>query len=65
MPDYSEEITRLEAIVNSGLSEVSTDGSRARYDIAEARKRLAELRTLQGEGQSRPRVARLNLENTW
>jgi len=65
MPDYSEEIAYLEEIINSSVRDVMVDGTRAVYDFDAARKRLAELKTLQGSAMARPRVARLDLGNAW
>lgn len=65
MADYTAEIAKLEEILNAAVRDVSVDGTRASYDLEAARKRLAELKTLQGSAQARPRVARLDLGGAW
>lgn len=65
MANYDDEIAELEKLINAAATEVQVDGTRAKYDLEAARKRLSELRTLQGSEQARPRVARLNLGNCW
>jgi hypothetical protein len=65
MPDYSVEIAALEAILNSGAQSISTDGLSTTYDLAQVRKRLAELKAKDdatiASGNSRPRIARIRL----
>jgi hypothetical protein len=66
MADYSQEISTLEALVNSATTSVSADGLSTSFDLDAAKKRLLELRRLQGDWQLvRPRVATLNLEGCW
>ena len=65
MADYTEEIAKLEAIVNNATNSVSVDGTSAQYNIEQARKRLAELRTRQGGANARPAVSRINLGGAW
>jgi len=65
MEDYTDEIAALEAILNSGTSRVSVDGMSAEYDMAEVRKRLAELQskdlTAVAVGRVRPSAATIKL----
>lgn len=65
MADYSEEIAKLEALVNGAVRSVTVDGTSAQYDLEAARKRLAELKAAQGDRNARPRVARLDLGGCW
>lgn len=66
MADYSSEIAQLEAILNAGTSSVSVDGMSARYDLAEVRKRLAELKALddmqRAMGRARPVASTIRLD---
>jgi hypothetical protein len=50
----ADEILKLESILNSGASQVRVDGELVQYDLAEVRKRLAELRAQQA-GTTAPR----------
>lgn len=65
MEDHTDEIAALEAILNSGTSRVSVDGMAAEYDMAEVRKRLAELKsqdlTAVVRGRVRPSAATIKL----
>jgi hypothetical protein len=65
--DYSKEIARLEQLINSGAQSVSADGVSSSFDLDSARKRLAELRRLQGDGQElvKRKVSTLNLGGCW
>jgi hypothetical protein len=64
--DYSAEIQQLEQLINSASSSVSTDGLSTSFDLDHAKKRLAELRRLQGDlTLVRPKVATLNLGGAW
>jgi hypothetical protein len=64
--DYRREIQQLEALINSASTSVSTDGLSTSFDLDKARKRLAELRRLQGDLRLvRPKVASLNLGGAW
>ena len=58
MANYQAEIAVLESILNSGASSIQVDGMATRYDLAEVRKRLAELKALDDStleaGKSRP-----------
>lgn len=65
MPDYSAEIAKLESLVNNATRSVSVDGTSAQIDLEQARKRLAELRTLQGGANARPAISRINLGGAW
>jgi hypothetical protein len=63
---YEAEILQLEQLVNSATKSVSTDGLSTTFDLDEAKKRIAELRRLQGDlTMVRPRLATLNLEGCW
>jgi hypothetical protein len=60
--DNSAEIAALEAILNAGAANVSTDGTSVAYDLNAIRKRLAELRgNDETDVHRRPRVARILL----
>ena len=53
--DYTAEIARLERLLNAGITSGNTDGRSATFDLAEIRRRLAELKSAQsaaglGEG---------------
>lgn len=65
MPDYSQEIAAIEAILNAGTSSVSIDGMSASYNFEQLRKRLAELKALDDATVSaskvRPRNAKIKL----
>lgn len=65
MADHSAEIAELESIVNGATQSVSVDGTSTTWSLADARKRLAELRALDNDsiaaGRVRPRVTTLNL----
>lgn len=67
MANYQTEIQALEAVLNAGASSVQVDGMATRYDLAEVRKRLAELKALDDAaidaGRVRPVVARIYLGN--
>jgi hypothetical protein len=69
MADFSKEIAHLEALVNGATQAVVVDGTNTTFDLAAARKRLAELRLLdddsQAAGRTRPRVSGLNLGGCW
>ena len=43
MPDYSTEIANLEEILNAGATSMSVDGVSTTVDLAEVRRRLAQL----------------------
>jgi hypothetical protein len=63
---YEAEILQLEALVNSATTSVSTDGLSTAFDLDEAKKRLAELRRLNGDTTLvRPRMARVRLGGCW
>lgn len=63
---YEAEILRLETLINSATTSVSTDGLSTSFDLEEAKKRLAELRRLAGDTQMvRPRVVRVRLGGSW
>lgn len=57
---YETEIANLEAILNAGANDVSTDGDRTVFDLDSVRRRLAELRRKQ-DATKRPRVAQVDL----
>jgi hypothetical protein len=69
MADYSAEIELLESIVNGAATSVNVDGTSTQWDLAAAKKRLAELRNLDADsiaaGRTRPRVFKLNLDGAW
>lgn len=69
MADYTEEIAQLEQIVNGAIDSVTTDGTTTKFSIAQARKRLSELRaeddTAVAAGKVRRRVRRANLGSAW
>ncbi len=44
MPDNSAAIAKIEAILNTGATSVTTDGTNINYDLAELRRRLKDLR---------------------
>lgn len=66
-PDYSAEITVLEAILNSGAKSVSTDGLATQFDLDAVRKRRDELVRLQGGDLKmvRPRISSVYLGSAW
>lgn len=65
-PDYSTEIARLEAIVNSGTTSVSTDGLTTMFSLEQAKQRLAELKRLQGDPGAKRKISRLDiLRHAW
>jgi uncharacterized protein (UPF0335 family) len=57
---YETEIARLEAILNSGASDVSTDVDRTAFDHKSIREQLAKLRRKQ-DATKRPRQAQADL----
>lgn len=65
MADNTAQIAAIEAILNSGTSSISTDGLSTSYNLAELRKRLAELKAEDDDtiaaGRVRPRTARIKL----
>ena len=67
--DYQNEIKQHEAIIDGATDSVSVDGTSTRFNIRQARKRLAELRAKDGSslaaGQFRPRVAKLRIGGAW
>jgi hypothetical protein len=64
--NYSAEIQQLEQLINSATTGVSADGLSTQFDLDHAKKRLAELRRLNGDlTLVRPRVATINLEGCW
>jgi hypothetical protein len=56
------EISDLEAILNTGASEVYVDGQKVVYDLDQVRRRLSELKRQQ-DGSRRPRTSTINLSN--
>lgn len=63
---YEAEILHLENLINSATNSVSTDGLSTSFNLEEAKKRLAELRRLQGDlAMVRPKVSTLNLGGAW
>jgi hypothetical protein len=54
------EIARLEAILNGGATDVSTDGVRVVTDHASIRRRLAELKRMDDVSR-RPVVSQIDL----
>lgn len=67
MANYQAEIQALESVLNAGASSIQVDGMSTRYDLAEVRKRLAELKAMDDStidaGRVRPVVTRINLGN--
>lgn len=65
--DYSAQIKQLEKLINTAATDVSVDGLRSTFDLDHARKRLAELRRLQGDDlrMVRPRVSSITLGGCW
>ena len=64
--DYTQEIANLEAILNAGVQSASVDGLSSSYNLAEIRKRLAELQALQSPtALRRPRVLRISPGGAW
>jgi len=60
--DYSKEIARLEKLLSSGVTSVTTDGVTTSYDLDVVRSRLAELKRLQsGKGK----ISTLGLRGCW
>jgi len=62
MADYATQIAELEAILDAGASEVMVDGVKVRYDLAQVRKRLVELKRRQQTSTRRP-VVQMDLTN--
>jgi hypothetical protein len=56
----ADEIAELEEILNAGVASVASEGTKADYDLAAVRKRLADLRRQQS-ATARPRCAQINL----
>lgn len=70
MADYSQEIQKLEAILNAATSSVSSDGASASIDLDAARRRLLELRQLDDASLAaatvrKATVTRLVLGGAW
>lgn len=68
MAGYEKEISDLEALLNSGAKDVSTDGQRTSFDLEVARDRLAALRRLSNPTDTtkvRRKHASLNLGGCW
>ena len=64
MSTLSDQIAALEATLNEAANRVTTDGVTVQYDLDAARRRLEELKRQQ-DGTRRPRVAQIDLSNTW
>lgn len=58
----AEQITKLEAILDSGTRQVTTDGLTVAYDLEEVRRRLTQLKQQQSPN-TRPRLASIDLSN--
>ena len=69
MADYTTEIAELEELITGAAESVSVDGTSNKWSLADARKRLSELRLLDDDsiaaGRVRPRVSTLNLGGAW
>lgn len=67
MGKYDAEIAKLEQLLNSATRDVSADGLRTSFDLAQAERRLAELRRLNDPTAAlvRPRVLGINLGGAW
>ena len=64
MANNAKKIAELEAIIQSGASRVSTDGTSTDFDLDAARQQLRRLREQDDAQQGRrPVVASLNLSH--
>jgi len=65
--EHTQEIERLEQIVNSGTTSVTTDGTTTQFDLAAAKSRLAELKRLDGQSPRnvKRKLSTLDLTNCW
>jgi len=68
MPDNSAQIAELESILNTGAKKITTDGQSVEVDLAQVRRRLAELRatdTATAAADKRVRSAQIKLGGAW
>lgn len=67
MPDNSKEITALEAILNSGTTSVTVDGTTTSFDLDAVRLRLEELKRTDTSTThaTRKRVSSINVGGAW
>lgn len=63
MPDNSAAIAKIEAILNTGATSVTTDGTTVNYDFEELRRRLKELRNTD-PALKRSRIGQIDLSNS-
>jgi hypothetical protein len=63
MPDNSAAIAKIEAILNTGATSVTTDGTTVNYDFDELRRRLKELRNTD-PAYRRSRIGQIDLSNS-
>lgn len=63
MPDNSAQIAKIEAILNTGATSVTTDGTTINYDFAQLRKRLRELKATDPAFRRR-RFGQIDLSNS-
>lgn len=63
MADNSATIAKIEAILNTGATSVTTYGSTINYDFAELRRRLNELRNTD-PAYRRSRIGQIDLSNS-
>jgi hypothetical protein len=57
---YATKIANLEAILNSGATDVTVDGTRTVLNLDSVRKRIAELRRLDNAAR-RPVISQIDL----